>query len=568
MRVYKWLYPQKPNSEQVNKLSKAINLRKPLTRLLLQRGIYTFEEAKTFFRPNRNHLQEPFLMKDMLKAVKRLEIAITNQEKVMIYGDYDVDGTTSVSLVYNFLKPYVKSLFYHIPDRYTEGYGLSQIGIDKAKKLGCSLMITLDCGIKANDKVAYANTKNIDSIICDHHLPPKKLPDAFAILNPKQTDCSYPYKELTGCGIGFKFMHAFAKKQKIDQSKLFKMIDLVAVSTACDLVPIDDENRAIVSLGLKQLEKTTSLGLKTLIDSQNMKKTDIQVQDLVFGIGPRINAAGRISHAHEAVSLLISEDKNFCQAQSKKINSHNSNRKTIDKQTAQEALELIRTTCPDTYTTVLYQSHWHKGVIGIVASRCIEHYYRPTIILTQSKDYIVGSARSIEGLNIYEALEYCQDSLEQFGGHYFAAGLKLKAKNLEVFKAQFEAYTRKKLTIEHLTPNIKIDTSLKLDDITSNFYKTLMQMSPFGPKNMFPIFESKNIHLIGRIAVLKEKHLKFRIGQSKQRNTFTVLGFNMVDYKTIIESGTPFSICYQIKENTYNAYKPELQFYLKDLVSD
>ena len=563
---YKWAWAAHDFEESlVQKLSSALNLRQPLTTILLQRGVDTFEKAKTFFNPKLENLHDPLTMKNMDKATSRLKQALEQHEKVMIYGDYDVDGTTSVALVYSFLRPHFPDLTYYIPDRYSEGYGLSFTGIDRAEELGISLIITLDCGIKALEKVEYANHKKIDVIICDHHLPPPTLPPAHAILNPKQNDCCYPYKELTGCGIGFKFMSGFADRylSQEDRACLFTFIDLVAVSTACDLVPMDGENRILMSAGLAQLAKTNRLGLKILLEYAGMKSAEPNVHTLVFGIGPRINAAGRIKHAQEAVKLLISEDEAACRETADQINTYNIERKGLDRQITSEALAMIP---KDKYTTVLYKSDWHKGVIGIVASRCIEHYHRPTVILTPTNDgCLTGSARSIAGFNLYDALDYCSTDLKQFGGHYFAAGLKVPIEKFESFKINFEAYARKILTLHDLIPKIKIDTYLSFDHITPNFYKTMTRIRPFGPKNMTPVFVSHNVNLVGEIRIMKEKHFKFTAKQKGQKKTFTVIGFNMVaDYYDLLKTSDLFSICYQVRTNTYRD-KTELQLYLKDI---
>ncbi|QRR02606.1 single-stranded-DNA-specific exonuclease RecJ [Dyadobacter sandarakinus] len=545
-------------------LTQSLNISLPLAMLLVQRGIYDFEQSRQFFRPEIGHLHDPYLMKDMDKAVKRLSDAILAGEKILVYGDYDVDGTTSVALFYGFIKKYHANLDYYIPDRYEEGYGVSWQSLDYAEQNGFTLIVTLDCGIKSVDKVAAAKERGIDFIICDHHRPGNELPPAVAALDPKREDCAYPYKELTGCGVGFKLLQAFCQEHNIDELALFEYLDLVVVSIASDIVPITGENRVLAYYGLKQLNASPRTGIKALMQIAGLNGV-LDITNCVFGIGPRINAAGRIKHAREAVKLLLCEDDEEAADFALEINKHNTDRRTFDSNMTEQALFMIENDAwlSSAKSTVLFREDWHKGVIGIVASRCIEKYHRPTIILTQSHGKAAGSARSVPGFDVYEAIEECADLLEQYGGHTFAAGLTLPLDNLEAFKTRFNEIVSSKILPDQLIPVIDIDMPLDLEHISPKFYNILRQMGPFGPGNMTPVFESRNVMLAGKPVIMKEKHIKFDV---KQQNSsiFTAVGFGLARFFPDLVNGKPFSICYSLEENTFRD-KKTLQLSLKDI---
>jgi single-stranded-DNA-specific exonuclease len=545
-------------------LADSIHVSPFLATLLLQRGIRDFEEARTFFRPELSQLHDPFLMKDMDKAVERLTLALSSGEKILVYGDYDVDGTTSVTMFYGFLRTIYEQLDYYIPDRYTEGYGISTPGIDWAAENGYSLIVALDCGIKSVDKVTYALTKGIDFIICDHHRPGDELPPAAAVLDPKRTDCPYPYKELTGCGVGFKLLHAFCIQNGHDLDILYPYLDLLMVSIGCDIVPITGENRVLAYYGLKQLNSSPRTGLKALIQVAGFT-TAMDITNVVFGLGPRINAAGRIKHAKEAVQLLLSENDEEAMDFALEINKHNSDRRVFDSSITEEALAMIHQDewLMDAKSTVLFKEDWHKGVIGIVASRCIEHFHRPTIILTQSNGKAAGSARSVPGFDVYEAIEECSELLEQFGGHTFAAGLTLPVENIEAFRQRFEEIVSSRIRPDQLIPMINIDLEIELDAITWKFYNVLKQMSPFGPGNMTPMFVSRQVSIAGRPTIMKEKHIKFDVYQGTSP-AYTVIGFGMAGMHADLMTGKPFDICYHLDENNFRNVRT-LQFILKDI---
>jgi len=559
----RWIYGNKPKEAAVKQLASAINISQKLATVLVQRGVATFEQAKAFFRPNLEELHNPFLMKDMDKAVTRLLLAMKRQEKILIYGDYDVDGTTSVALVYGFLRKYYPRLNFYIPDRYKEGYGVSNLGIDYAYKNKFTLIISLDCGIKAHTQIKKAQDSGIDFIVCDHHNP-GTLPEAYAVLDPKRKDCAYPYKELSGCGVGFKLMQAFCQKQSIDEKELFRHLDLLAVSIASDIVPMTGENRILTYWGLKVLNKNPRPGFKALIDVSGFKKS-LDIEAIVFGIGPRINAAGRIAHAKAAVELLLAEDLQEAILFAKQINENNISRKDHDTSITQEALAMIENeaTFPEAKSTVLFKENWHKGVIGIVASRCIEKYYRPTVILTESNNLATGSARSVAGFDLYEAISKCSDLLEQFGGHTFAAGLSLKKENINAFRKRFDAIAADALSEEQLTPFIEIDCVLELKDISQKFYAILAQMAPFGPRNLQPVFVSENVFDTGKGKLLKGKHLKLCLKQEGSKE-IEAIGFDMPSYYERIASGERFRLCYTLSENTWNGIS-HLQIFIKDI---
>ena len=493
-----WIIKSRGDEEIVSSLAEQINTGKTLANLLVQRGVTNFEEAKAFFRPNLDDLHDPFLMKNMEKAVFRLQLAVKRKEKILIYGDYDVDGTTSVALIYSFLIKRYNKLDYYIPDRYHEGYGISYKGIDYAQENNVTLIIALDCGIKANQKIRYASQRGIDVIICDHHTPGSEIPEAYAVLDPKQSDCNYPFKELSGCGVGFKFLQAYAITENIDINELFEYLDLVTVSIASDIVPIIGENRVLAHFGLKKLAENPINGLKAIMKISGLESKIVHVDDIVFKIGPRINAAGRMESGKKAVELLVSDDFSFAIDMSYKINNFNTQRRSVDNVITQEALQLIENNkeYKSRKTTVLYNPSWHKGVIGIVASRLTETYYRPTVILTQSNGFATGSARSVYGFDLYQAVDSCSDLLESFGGHMYAAGLTLRPENVNKFIKRFEEYVSANILPEQLIPKIEIDAELNFSEITAKFFKVLDQFRPFGPGNMTPVFFTENVNML------------------------------------------------------------------------
>ncbi len=572
MQTKKWIIKEQANADDIKQLSEAINVSLPIANMLIQRGIKTYEQAKYFFRPKLQHLYNPFLMKDMDVALNRLEQAIEKQEKVLIFGDYDVDGTTSVSMMYLFLKDKIKDLSYYIPNRYTEGYGISTQAIDFADANNFSLIISLDCGIKATDKVDYANSKNIDFIILDHHEPDQNLPKAIAVLDPKRPDCKYPFKELSACGVGFKLIQAFATKHNIPISEIEYLLDLVALSIASDIVPIVDENRILAYYGLQRINTNPQNGIKEIMNIANLKEDSININDLVFKIGPRINAAGRIDEGLLAVKILTSteEDKQITK-KALLINKQNEERKSFDQQITEEALKYIENNQEwlTKKTTVLYNSSWHKGVIGIVASRLIEHYYRPTIIFTKNDNgLITGSARSVHGFNIYNALEKCQHLTENFGGHAFAAGITLKEENLETFSNLFEETVKNSIKPENEKPIIKIDTVINFNQISNNFFSVINRFAPCGPKNPSPMFATLNVTDNGSRLVGKNKeHLKISVKDQSCDKTFSGIAFNKKEEFKKIKEGKPFNICYHIEENHFMG-KCSLELMVKDITFD
>lgn len=561
----KWISKAQPSDEDISSLSKEININPCLASILVQRGIKTFDEAKSFFRPSLLHLHNPFLMKDMDKAVVRLQSAMENQEKIMIYGDYDVDGTTSVALVYGFLSKIYEHIEYYVPDRYTEGYGVSAQGIAYAAEAQVKLIISLDCGIKAVEKITLAQEKGIDFIVCDHHRPGDILPPAIAVLDPKRKDCEYPYKELSGCGVGYKLLEAYCMHQQLDKTDLLNYIDLVAVSIASDIVPITGENRVLAYFGLKKLNSNPLPGLKALMELGGLKE-NMDITSIVFGIGPRINAAGRIDHAKYAVKLLLAEETRDAEALAIPINKNNTHRKDVDSNITLEALAMIEqdNLSRETKSTVLFKNDWHKGVIGIVASRCIEKYYRPTIILTESNNKATGSARSVLGFDVYDAISECADLLEQFGGHMYAAGLTMELDKVPAFKQRFEEVVCRKIKEEHLIPQIQVDQPIDLHCINFKFYEILKQMAPFGPGNMHPVFVTENVYAAARPQILKEEHLKISIKQEGFNYRMDAIGFKMAEYFPMISSGMRFKIAYCIEENNYRGHRT-LQLILKDI---
>jgi single-stranded-DNA-specific exonuclease len=547
----RWAIRENADEEEVNTLAAALNIDTVLSTLLIHRGIRAYDEARLFFRPDERHLHDPFLMADMEKAILRIEEAIAAGEKILIYGDYDVDGTTSVSLVYSFFKKRYEQLEYYIPDRYNEGYGISTTGIDYAADNGFKLIIALDCGIKSVDKIAYANTKGVDFIICDHHLPGAELPAAVAVLDPKRSDCEYPYKELSGCGIGFKLIQAYAEKNDIPVEEVTCYLDLVAISIACDIVHINGENRVLAYLGLQKINSGPSMGVKTLMDVAG-KSSNYTISDVVFLLGPRINAAGRIDDAKHAVELLIASDQNAAKEKSELINVKNTERKGHDLSITDEALSIIDNdeVLINRNSTVVFNENWHKGVIGIVASRLTEKYYRPTIVLTQSNGHIAGSARSVLGYDLYEALCGCSDLLIQFGGHKYAAGLTLDPGNVEAFKKRFEEVVSATIKPEQLIQQIQIDAELRLSQIEPKFFRVLNQFAPFGPENMSPVFISKNVYVSGIAGLVGQNHIRMTVIQEGSPG-FNCIAFNQGEDLAKIKKDEPFEICYTIEENIW-----------------
>ncbi len=551
----KWVLKPEGNSEMVERIEKELNVSKVIANMLVQRGMETFDEAKAFFRPELDHLHDPYLMKDMDKAIARINRALEKNEKILVYGDYDVDGTTSVALVYSFLKEIHSNIDYYIPDRYSEGYGISYKGIDFADENSFDLVIALDCGIKAVEKIEYANNKGVDFVICDHHNPGENIPQAVAVLDPKRKDCAYPYKELSGCGVGFKLLQALTIKNELNFDNLLSFLDLVAVSIASDIVPITGENRILAYYGLKRLNESPRLGLKSIIEITGLMKKEIGISDCVFKIGPRINAAGRIESGRSAVELLVAENKEYAWEMSRKINEINETRQNFDRNITEEALSIINESSElqEGKSTVLYKEDWHKGVIGIVASRVIEHFYKPTVILTKSNGKATGSARSVAGFDLYSAIEACSDLLENFGGHKHAAGLTMKPENVEKFRLKFESEVARTITPDQLVPKIKIDAQLSFTKITPKFYRIIKQFSPFGPGNMSPVYVTENVSDSGYSKAVgqEETHLKLDV-VDESRARMQGIAFSMAeDYLPSIKQKKDFDICYSIEENEY-----------------
>lgn len=557
-----WTLKALPDKDIVCALQESLGVSELIATLLAQRGIKTFEEAKQFFRPQLSDLYNPFLMKDMDKAVERLHRAISSNEKILVYGDYDVDGTTAVSLMYLFLKDKCKYVEYYIPDRYDEGYGVSYKGIDYAKSNDFSLIVCLDCGIKAVEKVAYAKNKDVDFIICDHHRPGDILPLAVAVLDPKRSDCDYPFKELCGCGVGFKLAQAYHQQYNLPFEDLVPLLDLVVVSIAADIVPMIGENRVLSFYGLQQLNASPRIGLKALMDVANRKET-FNISDVVFGLAPRINAAGRIEHGNKAVELLVQQDFSIAKEKADYIDNHNFTRKELDKSITQEALGMI---VPDANSTVVCSDKWHKGVVGIVASRLIETHYRPTIVLTESNGKLTGSARSVSGFDVYNAIDACSDLLEQFGGHKYAAGLTLKKENLTAFIQRCEEVVSTTISAEMQIPKINIDLEMPMEDITMKTHRIIEQMAPFGPSNSRPVFMTKGVidNGSGRLIGQDKNHLKLAITDNHNSKTLDGIGFGMSDYFSTIKDKQPFDVCFVLDLNEWNG-NSKLQLRIKDI---
>ena len=564
----RWVVKEKGDTAVVKHLAGALGVSESLANLMAQRNISSADEAKAFFNPSLEYLHDPFLMKDMNIAVDRISTAVKKNERILVYGDYDVDGTTAVALMYSFLKDQYSNVEYYIPDRYKEGYGVSFQGLDFAYQNNCKVVITLDCGIKAVEKVKYARTKGLDVIICDHHYPGDEIPKELAVLDPKQPSCSYPYKDLSGCGVGFKLIHAYSRVHGIPFSEIAHYLDLVAVSIASDIVPITGENRVLAYFGLKRLNECPRTGLREIIRESEVTKA-LTIEDVVFKIGPRINAAGRMETGSKAVDLLVSSDSRLATGISKEINNFNIERRSVDRIITTEAMRMIaedqRTV--NSRTTVLYNPTWKKGVIGIVASRLIETYYRPTVILTESNGFATGSARSVQGYDLYQAIEACSDLLESFGGHMFAAGLTLKKENIRPFMDRFEQYVNSTITEEQLVPRIFIDTELSFSEINEEFFKTMSQFQPFGPENMSPVFVSRNVFDTGsgRMVGSSGEHLKLDLCQeSTGQKSFSAIAFSQANHFEYIKGGNPFDICYSLEMNEFRGNR-NLQLNIRDI---
>ena len=561
--------------EVQQQLETELNISSAAARMLVVRGIQTADEARAFVHPSLDKLHDPFLMKDMDKAVERLHKAITQGEKILIYGDYDVDGTTAVALMYRFLDKVIQEqgtkskdiIDYYIPDRYTEGYGVSQQGIDYAAEQGCRLIITLDCGIKAVEKVAYANSKGIDVIVCDHHTPGDELPDAVAVLNMKRHDCSYPYKDLSGCGVGFKLAQAYTQQYGLPFDNLVPLLQLLAMSIASDIVPITGENRILAYYGIKQLNTQPFTGLSAIMQVAGIEAKKITINELVYKIGPRINACGRMKSGRAAVELLLTNDPDFAHEQAEEVNHHNEDRRDCDTETTKEALQQLQDdpTYANRRSTVVYAPHWHKGVVGIVASRLTETYYRPTIVLTAGEDGIIsGSARSVGGFDIYAAIDSCHDLLTNFGGHKYAAGLSMHIDDLPEFRKRFEAYVAAHIQPNQLQPTLDIEAELQLGDITKSFYNVLRHLEPFGPGNPRPLFVSRRLinHRDTRAVGKEREHL--RLDVTDRMNAITGIAFGRADMAEYIQNGNAVDICYELNENTFNHYTT-IQMMVQDI---
>ncbi len=560
----RWTLKPKPDLEKVKHLQEQLEVDETIATLLVQRGIETYDAAKTFFRPSLSHLHDPYLMKDMDKAVARIEKAIANKENILVYGDYDVDGTTAVALMSTYLKTKHSLVYTYIPNRYDEGYGVSKKGINFALENDFTLIIALDCGIKAIDKVAYAKSLGIDFIICDHHRPGSEIPDAVAVLDPKREDCDYPFKELCGCGVGFKLVQALAQKEGYTPKDLLPYLDLVATAIGADIVPINDENRVLAYYGLHVINTNPRPGIKAILD--HIEKTELTITDVVFIIGPRINAAGRMEHGNFAVTLLAEEDYELAKTHAKNIDNYNLERRATDKEITEAALEQIETLNEqDRLTTVVYDENWHKGVIGIVASRLTETYYRPTLVFTKSGDKLAASARSVRGYDVYNALGACAEHIEQFGGHKYAAGLTLKEENYEAFKKAFEDEVSKTIDRNLLIPEIKIDTAIDLKNVTPKFYRILKQFAPYGPSNMTPVFMTENLRDTGygKCVGADKTHLRLTAAQPDS-NTIVGIGFGMGDKYELISDKKLFKAVYSIDENEWRG-NVSLQLKLRDI---
>ena len=575
----RWVEKKSGDGELVESLSQTLNIDHILSNLLVQRGISDYDEAKSFFRPEISKLHDPFLMKDMDKAISRIEEAIKANEKILVYGDYDVDGTTAVALVYLFIKSIYKNVDFYIPDRYTEGYGISYKGIEYASIHDYKLVIALDCGIKANEKVDFAKNKNVDFIICDHHRPGCEIPQAVAVLDPKRDDCDYPFKDLSGCGVGFKLVQAFAQKRNIAFKNVEKYLDLVAISIASDIVPVTGENRILAYYGLISINKNPRPGIEAILKYSNIVRTKVPktsegilnkvltISDIVFLIGPRINAAGRIESANNSVKLLVTDDDDYANLIGQQINNLNTERRNLDTQITHDAIEMIKHDkhILEKKSTIVYHPEWHKGVIGIVASRLTEFCYRPTIVFTKSNDIITGSARSVKDFDIYNAIDACEEYLEHFGGHKYAAGLSLKLENYIPFCRKFEEVVSSTINDDLLIPEVEIDSKLNLNEINSKFFRILKQFAPFGPGNMAPVFLTNSVIDTGYARIVGKNHLKLKVVQTEINGfPFDAIAFQQGEYFPKVKNNTPFNICYHIDENEWNGQKSK-QLNIKDI---
>ena len=568
-KEYKWELSEASDTGKVDRLAAEVGIDRVLAELLVKRGVETFEQARAFFRPSLDGLHDPFLMKDMDAAVERLHTAISGGEKILVYGDYDVDGTTAVSLVYSYIRRFTDKVDFYIPDRYDEGYGVSLKGIDWATEGDFRLIITLDCGIKAIDKVEYAQSRGVDMIICDHHLPEERLPAAVAVLDPKREDCDYPFDDLSGCGVGFKLVQAYSMKYGVAFESLTPLLDLLVVSIASDLVSMVGENRILAHFGLKQLNSSPCNGLLALINLCKIDPGHITIDDIVFKIGPRINAAGRMDSGRYAVQLLTATDIQSAMKIGEKINESNNERKSIDREITKEALEMVQNgqSLSKGNATIVYNPQWNKGVVGIVASRLVEAYYRPTVVLTKSNGFVTGSARSISGFDLYEAIESCADLLENFGGHVYAAGLTMKEENLEEFARRIDAFVEKHVNDNMLTPVVQVDARLDFSQITPKFFRILKQFQPFGPGNHNPVFITENVYDAGtgRMVGAGGMHLKLDLVQETQYfHPIPAIAFNMSQFYDYIREGNPFDVCYTIVENYYRG-NSSIQLRIRDL---
>ena len=564
-----WRLRDSGDPENVAQLSAELGIDPVLASLLVTRGVHTFEEARSFFRPSLSALHVPFLMKDMDLAVARLEKAVASQEKILVYGDYDVDGTTAVALVYSFIRRLTTSVDFYIPDRYDEGYGVSQKGIDWASANGFTLIITLDCGIKAIDKVKYAADKGIDLIICDHHLPEEEIPAAAAVLDPKREDCTYPFDDLSGCGVGFKLVQAYSQKNGLPFESLLPLLDLLVVSIASDLVTVVGENRVLAHFGLKRLNEEPRIGLQAMINLANLEQGHVTIDDIVFKIGPRINAAGRMESGRLAVELLTAETEEAAVTIGSQINDNNNERKSIDREITKAALDMVQdgTCCSSENAVIVYGPDWNKGVVGIVASRLVETYYKPAFVLTKSNGFVTGSARSVRGFDLYEAIRSCADLLENYGGHIYAAGLTLREENLPEFVQRIDKYVGEHISDEMATPIIDVDSEINFSQITPKFFRILKQFQPFGPGNSAPVFLTKNVYDDGngRKVGPGGQHLKLELIQESQPyHQISAIAFNMASLFEHIRNGNPIDICYSVVENYYRG-NSTIQLRIKDM---
>ena len=564
-----WRLRDSGDPENVAQLSAELGIDPVLASLLVTRGVHTFEEARSFFRPSLSALHDPFLMKDMDLAVARLEKAVASQEKILVYGDYDVDGTTAVALVYSFIRRLTSSVDFYIPDRYDEGYGVSKKGIDWASDNGFTLIITLDCGIKAIDKVKYAEDKGIDLIICDHHLPEEEIPAAAAVLDPKREDCTYPFDDLSGCGVGFKLVQSYSQKNGLPFESLLPLLDLLVVSIASDLVTVVGENRVLAHFGLKRLNEEPRIGLKAMINLANLEQGHVTIDDIVFKIGPRINAAGRMESGRLAVELLTAEPEEAAVTIGSQINDNNNERKSIDREITKAALDMVQdgTCCSSENAVIVYGPDWNKGVVGIVASRLVEAYYKPAFVLTKSNGFVTGSARSVRGFDLYEAISSCADLLENYGGHIYAAGLTLREENLPEFVRRIDKYVGEHISDEMATPIVDVDSEINFSQITPKFFRILKQFQPFGPGNSAPVFLTKNVYDDGngRIVGPGGQHLNLELIQESQPyHQISAIAFNMASLFEHIRNGNPIDICYSVVENYYRG-NSTIQLRIKDM---